>query len=419
MLEVHEINSLDELAGPRATWADLLDQTPGGTFFQSLAWLETYWRFFGPTGTTPENNRLRVLVVETERKPIGIVPLVVTIERRRIGAVRVLGYPLHGWGSFYGPIGADPATALTAALEHIRNTPRDWDLIDLRWVDSQTDQSATPQAFHSAGLGFERQVWHESAQIELASGWDNYWGNRKPKWRSNVRRCERLLSKQGRLEHVRYRPLSDRAGDADLRWDLYDACVELARLSWQGSSTTGTTLSHAAVQDYLRAAHATAASAGAVDLNLLLLNDRPIAFAYNFHYRGWVYGVRSGFDSTAANDGAGNVLMAKMLEDSCRRGDHLFDLGPNYLDCKRNWFTRLQPAYHFTHFHPSGMRAQALRLKRAVKRWLGTTKRFGEGLELDIDANKGNMRMSLKTSRESEAQIVEARHGDSGRAKAL
>jgi len=414
MLEVHEINLIDDLASLGASWADLLARTPGGTFFQSLPWLETYWRFFGPNGLTPENSRLRVLVVKSDRQPIGIVPLVVTIERRRIGAVRVLGYPLHGWGSFYGPIGPDPTTALTAALAHIRNTPRDWDLIDLRWVDAQTDQGATPQAFESVGLRFDSQVWHESAQIDLATGWDDYWGTRKPKWRSNVRRSERLLSKQGRLEHVRYRPLCAAAGDADPRWDLYDACVDLARRSWQGSSTTGTTLSHAAVQNYLRAAHATAINSGAVDLNLLLLNNRPIAFAYNYHYRGWVYGLRSGFDSSAANDGAGNVLMAKMLEDSARRGDQLFDLGPNYLDCKRNWFSRLQPAYHFTHFHPGGVRAQALRLKRIVNRWLGAPKKLGDGLDLDVDANEVNKQTLLKKPSESNAQVINAGQGNSG-----
>ena len=312
-----------------------------------------------------------------------------------------------------------PTTALTAALKHIRNTPRDWDLIDLRWVDSQTDQNATPQAFESVGLRFDWQVWHESAQIELGSGWDDYWGNRKSKWRSNVRRCERLLSKQGRLEHLRYRPLGVAAGDADPRWDLYDACVELARRSWQGSSTTGTTLSHAAVQDYLRAAHATAVNFGAVDLNLLLLNDRAIAFAYNYHYRGWVYGLRSGFDSSAATDGAGNVLMANMLEDSAHRGDHLFDLGPNYIDCKRNWFTRLQPAFHFTHFHPGGVRAHALRLKRIVKRWLGAAKTFGDGLDLDVDANEVIKRTLLKKPSESNAQVINAGQGKSGRSDAL
>ena len=59
-----------------------------------------------------------------------------------------------------------------------------------------------------------------------------------------------------------------------------------------------------------------------------------------------------------------------MIEDSCRRGDHLLDLGPDYLEAKRNWLTRMHPAYHYTHFHPARLRAQALRLKQIVKRWL-------------------------------------------------
>ena len=132
MLKVHEINAIDDLASLRAYWADLLANTPGGTFFQSLPWLETYWRFFGPDGPTPENHSLRVLVVEADGKPIGVVPLVVTIERRRIGAVRVLGYPLHGWGSF------------------LRT---DW-----TGPDDGVNRGAAAHSQHAARLGFDRSA---------------------------------------------------------------------------------------------------------------------------------------------------------------------------------------------------------------------------------------------------------------------
>ena len=159
-------------------------------------------------------------------------------------------------------------------LKHIHDTQRNWDVLDLRWIDGEIDQGETERALHSAGFNCESRVWHSTAQIELDGGWEQYWASRKSTWRSNVRRCERLLTRQGSLEHIRYRPLGEAAGDGDPRWDLYDACVELARRSWQGESTTGTTLSHESVRDYLRAAHESAAKAGAVDLNLLLL-ERP------------------------------------------------------------------------------------------------------------------------------------------------
>lgn len=366
MFHVREINDFDELRQLRPVWDRLWQETVGATFFHSFQWLETNWEYFG------NGRQLRVLVVESSGTPIGILPLMVASERRRIGPVRVLTYPLEGWGSFYGPIGPQPTETLYRGLKHIQETPRDWDLLDLRWVDATgDDHGQTPHAMQLAGFDYDARIWHQSAQIELDLGWDAYWKSRKSRWRNNVRRCERKLAERGELVHLRYRPRGEKFNETDPRWDLYEACVEIARRSWQGSSTAGTTLSHENVRAYLRAAHATAVKSGTVDLNLLLLADTPVAFAYNYHYRGWVYGLRSGYDREAVQEGAGTVLMKLMIEDSCRRGDVLHDLGPEYLECKRYWLTRLRPAYHYTHFRPTGLRAQVLRAKRTVTRWLG------------------------------------------------
>ncbi|HEY2761363.1 MAG TPA: GNAT family N-acetyltransferase, partial [Pirellulales bacterium] len=340
--------------------------------------------------------RLRILLVEDDHQPIGILPLVVMTERSRLGSMRILGYPLAGWGSFYGPIGPRPAETLAAGLDHIQQTTRDWDLLDLRWVDAEIDAGETPRAMQVAGFSADRQIWHESAQIELSRGWDAYWNARKSHWRSNVRRCRRLLERRGSVEYIRYRPSVTKLPETqtlqnDARWDLYDACVELADRSWQGSSTSGTTMSHESIRDYLRATHSAAIEAGAADMNLLVVNDQPVAFAYNYHYRGSVFGLRSGYHPDFAHEGPGNVLMAMMIEDSCRRGDRLIDLGPNYLDCKRHWFTRLQPAWHYTYFNPLKPRAQGLRLKRAIKRWLrmaGTPRMNATGAQRDVKSSE-------------------------------
>ena len=317
-------------------------------------------------------------------------------ERFRLGSMRVLGYPLAGWGSFYGPVGPRPAETLAAGLDHIHETNRDWDLLDLRWIDPAIDVGETPRAMQVVGFPADSQVWHESAQIELAQDWDEYWHTRKSHWRSNVRRCRRLLERRGTVEYVRYRPGGNQSSNqssgtlvaaADPRWDLYDSCVELADRSWQGSTTSGTTMSHSSIRDYLRATHLAATEAGAVDLNLLTVDNQPAAFAYNYHYRGSVYGLRSGYHPDFAHEGPGNVLMAIMIEDSCRRGDRMIDLGPNYLECKRHWFTRLHPAWHYTHFNPLKPRAQALRLKRIVKRWLKLAATSPAKQELPIAAS--------------------------------
>ena len=73
--------------------------------------------------------------------------------------------------------------------------------------------------------------------------------------------------------------------------------MAVAGRSWQGDADDGTTLSHPAVRDFLRDVHAAAARQGAVDLGLLLLAGRPLAFIYHYHYAGRFYGLRKGFRS--------------------------------------------------------------------------------------------------------------------------
>jgi CelD/BcsL family acetyltransferase involved in cellulose biosynthesis len=373
MPHVTEINDIEQLGDYRLLWSALLAETPLASFFQSLDWLEVYWRHFGPS------QKLRVLVVESAGQPIGIVPLVVRTERYRIGPVRVLTYPLDDWGTFYSPLGVQPGATLAAALAHVRGTRRDWDLLDLRWVDrTRTDRHQTQQALDAVGLPSYEQTWDEAAVVDLASTWGEYWASRDTHWRTNVRRSEKKLATGGDVQYVRYRPQGAARDDADPRWDLYEMCLRIAQQSWQGTVTNGTTISHDAVRAYLRDTHLAAAKSGALDLNLLLLDGQPAAFAYNYHYRGHVYGLRMGYDAGLTRDGAGSVLVHRMLQDSFDRGDRVFDMGPGSQRCKRHWRTRGVPSYRYTHFPTTAVRAQALRLQRRIKSWLGASSQRAE-----------------------------------------
>jgi CelD/BcsL family acetyltransferase involved in cellulose biosynthesis len=361
MVHVHEINSLDELDGYRLAWKNLHAQTRAATFFQSLDWLVPYWRHYG------EGQRLRVLVVEGSEGMLGILPLVVRTESTRVGRLRVLTYPLHDWGSFYAPIGPHPTATLIAGLGHIRRTRRDWDLLDLRWVHRYgTDHGRTQHVL--LGLGFQayEQAWDTASTVELSGDFNGYWSSRDTHWRKNIDRSERKLTERAHVEYVRYRPAGASQGEADPGWEFYDRCEQLAAASWQGASTTGTTLSHTAVREYLRDAHAAACVAGGADLNLLVVDGEPAAFAYCYHFQGYVFGLRMGYDAAVARDGAGHVLLKRMLADSFRRGDHTFDLGPGALANKRHWRTSLATSYRYTHF--AGVpRAQALRVGRLAR----------------------------------------------------
>ncbi len=365
MILVREVYELGGLEPFRGTWEGLLAQTEQAQFFQTMDWLEVYWRHYGA------RQRLRVLIVEEDGKPLGILPLVVRKEPTKAGELRFLTYPLDDWGSFYGPIGRDPALILQHGLAHVRSTRKDWDVLELRWVDSDgADANQSEQAMAGGGFSPLPTRRGETAIIDLRGTWQDYLASRTSKWRNNFRRWHKRLAERGEVTYLRYRPRGAALGESDPRFDLYDACEELARRSWQGSSTTGTTLSHESVSPFLRDMHAAAARAGGLDLNLLYLNGKPMAYAYNYVYRGYVFGLRIGYDAEIGSDGVGNLTYTYAIEDSFARGDHTYDAGPGSLDCKRQLWTRLQPIYRYSYYRPAAWRAQLVRLKRWADGWL-------------------------------------------------
>ncbi len=359
MVQVEEINQIDRLAGIRQEWGALLGQTPGASFFHSLDWLEIYWRHFG------RGQKLRVLLVRDADRLTGIVPLVIRREPTRVGTIRTLTFPLHDWGSFYGPIGPDPEKTLRAGLSHIRNTSRDWDILELRWQGApDTDPDIARRTMLAAGFQAFPTVSDHAAIVDLTGTWESYWKSRKGAWLRRFRHAERQLSEQGEITCIRYRPQGSAQRDDSPRWDLYDACEEIARRSWQGDATDGTTLSHESVRGFFRESHEAAAALGCVDLNLISVGGVPTAFIYGYHYRGYIYGLRRGFDAARCRQGAGNVLMAYVLRDSFARGDRLYDMGAGSIEAKRHFQTRLLPILRFSHFPLPALRTQLLRVKR-------------------------------------------------------
>ena len=96
---------------------------------------------------------------------------------------------------------------------------------------------APRRACEQAGLHPTAQVWDVAPRIELKTTWNEYWAGREKKWRRNGEDGRARLAEMGKIAFVGYRPDGAAHGDGDPCWDFYDACVELARRSWQSGST--------------------------------------------------------------------------------------------------------------------------------------------------------------------------------------
>ena len=365
MYDIHEIDDISEIEGQKTVWHALLRETADASFFLTPEWLIVYWRHYGA------RQQLRALVISSNGRAIGIVPLVVRVQHTRAGPMRVLTYPLDYWGSFYGPIGPNPDLLLSAALDYLHGATRDWDLLELRWVPESMDRDAAVEhILRDSGFRASLHEFDTTSLVDLTTTWDGYLASRTSKWRNNFRRWERRLAERGKIEYVRYRPKGAADSEEDPHWDLYDACERVASRSWQSvdNDTPGTTLSHPSIRPFLRDMHETACAIGGVDLNMLFVNGEAVAFVYNYHYSGNLFSLRIGYDPSLASDGAGNLLYAFAIRDSMNRGDRLYDLGPGSLECKKYLWTRQEKLLTYRHYAPLALRSQIVRFKSWITR---------------------------------------------------
>ncbi|HEX4412247.1 MAG TPA: hypothetical protein VH107_01375, partial [Lacipirellulaceae bacterium] len=251
MIEVVEVNDIETLAHYRLVWNSLFAATPHASFLQTFDWFDTYWRHFG------HDQQMRVLVVYGGKEPLGIVPLCVRREAYRVGSVRVLTYPLDNWSTWYGPIGPNPAATMLATMQHLRRTPRDWDMMELRWVaDEGVQGGKTARSMRVANMLSKKQEYQVTSLIDLPASFDAYLANKSNSLRRQYRHLARKYFETGRAEYVRHRPAAAAEGDGDPRWDLYAACESVAQSSWQSRVVHGNTITHDRVREYFQAAHA-------------------------------------------------------------------------------------------------------------------------------------------------------------------
>ena len=362
MITTREINRLCDIDALRPVWHKLLLQTPNYSFFQTPEWIEASWDHY------PHAQRLRVIVVERDGAPVGIVPWCVRRETRRVGPVRVLTYPLNDWGTFYGPLGAEPSATMRAAFEHLAATPRDWDLIDLRWVDEAADEFlAIGESMREQGLDFRVRPRMEVRICRFADGWDAYVNARSRNWRRKMRHDIDSLEKAGEVRLLRHRPAAGCDGAAPEHAEIYRMCEQIAAKTWQAGDESQSTLSSPRVHDVLVRIHQVAASLGMLDANILLIGGEPAAFNYNYFADGRTYGLRCGYDPTLGLEGCGRALLYLMLEDSFRRGDVEYNFGPGRQPYKERFATEMRRAYTFRHFARYSLRSQLLHLKEAVE----------------------------------------------------
>ncbi len=322
-LRVEIVRTRAELAGLQNAWRDLFDMTPDVSGFQSQGWLDVCGDHL------PADSSLFVGVVWDDARPVAVFPTQLTGNGR-------LSFVGHELSNYCGPL-QDPG--------HLEGAVLAWGS-DLR-------QSSDVNAIDLSGLRgrspFLRLVrdglpgWGRPAtirtnvcpEVDLRAGWPDVVGRHKSKQRSTWKRKAARLGQLGELDFVEISdPLAiDRA---------MPRLIELYEKRWAGLRVRATFSSR---REFHQEAAARLGEEGLALVSMLLLDGETIAFSYGIRGGGVTSSYVLAHDDRFDSYSPGQLLLLRILEASCRRGDPAYDFSLGDEPHKALWMTGKQGVY--------------------------------------------------------------------------
>ncbi|MEZ5950250.1 MAG: GNAT family N-acetyltransferase [Planctomycetaceae bacterium] len=389
MFQVVEMNTLAELKAYRMAWEDLWLRGRTQRYSLSSDWFEAYARLVSDRG-------MKVLVISLAGKVIGILPLVLKQVHTRLGSQRVLTYPLDGWGNWYGPIGPNPAATLTAGLRYLTTTRRDWDLLDLPYVDrDRHDLGRTQTAARNIGWNVTERLWRQIPLIQLVGSWSEFLSSKRTEVLDEILQAERRIDQLGQVQLWRYR--SGVHASADLErllnaWKLV--------LSATGRAGEFAMLEHLALAADQR---------NQLDLSALVLDQLPLACGLGFVQGATVELVQGmSHASSACTSGrlssrqVASVLLGRLLEQGIALGDDQYEICPTceWTETARAlWSTDVLNSYRYSMAPWSHLRSALLVRYHAARTSRIPRKQFSDNPRRVVQEQRNSTAPQLKIYR--------------------
>jgi CelD/BcsL family acetyltransferase involved in cellulose biosynthesis len=287
-----ELVPLGSLKAAREEWEQAAEHCPN--VFSTWEWASTWWRHFGDRG------ELRLVACKArDGRVIALLPLYASV-RRPLRLLRFIG---HGPADELGPV-CRPEHRLRAAsaLDQYLQSRRDWNVFLADRLDG-----SVPWATPIGGTSIRREP---SPSIPLdAADWDDFLSTRSANFRQQLRRRERKLIREHRLQ---YRlSTGDEGLDSDLQllFDLHEA-------RWGQASQAFSPRRRAFHREFARCA----AARGWLRLWFAELDGKPVAAWYGYRYAHAEWYYQAGRDPAWEHSSIGLVLLAHTIREALSDG---------------------------------------------------------------------------------------------------
>jgi CelD/BcsL family acetyltransferase involved in cellulose biosynthesis len=313
MYTIEAITSFDRFTALEPVWNRLLEQSDQDVPFLTFEWFSSWWKSFG------NGKQMLVLVLKKRDEPVAIAPFMLSKTTWRGFPVRAVTFMTDALSSRNGIIAAEKDLCLGEHIfRYLQNRKLSYDIMhfDLIVRDSLT-YGAFQHALTEIGLPYVEMQSYLSPFIKINGTWDDYLNSRSKNFRSKMKLTANRFNRQKLHEVVTYSAGSVPQGIEDL--------LHVSRRTWKFKDGTAIASNPRSVE-FIRTFSELAARKGWLNLRILKLEGKPVAFLYNLEYKGRIFYYKTGFDEKYRNISSGEFLNHEAIKESFEKNFREYDL---------------------------------------------------------------------------------------------
>lgn len=304
-IEIKVVTKTNEFQNLEDQWNQLLSISPIKSAFLTWTWIYSWWATYG------ENRTLWIVTAWKEQTLICIAPLM--LENRKKGIINFnflsnLGTPQSDAGGFlFDP---ENPTGVDEVNKFILSQRSEWDIVELNVLLSEGRERESLLQLHDPREVFLMEDKNEHYFVPLAPEWGLFTKRLSKKFMHNLRRAEKLSKELGEVELRHYsgglvseeliRELVEinRHSHFPRLHDSQDEQILLRELICNGGEQSNW-----------------------LDIYILAINGKSIAYEYGFVYKKRFESWRSGFNTNLPqNISVGKLLSMKVIQSCILEG---------------------------------------------------------------------------------------------------
>jgi len=314
----------------RSLWQEA---TLVGPVFASFEWYRCWWRHFGGG-----KKSLFVIVVRDGDRLVAIAPLMLENLRMRGMPVRTVRFIENGNSLHNDFILASGSrrTILDTILDCLLEHRDQWDVIEFKNIpDDSENAQLLRELAEQRGITCGVKPALDSPFININCDWDAFYATCTARTRKTHRNLLNTIGKTGEHRLVRIATLKE--------YEAHRAALlEVAANSW--TARVGDSLATPRNNAFFDDLACVAAEEGWLDIWLLMLNERLVAFEYHLQCNGRNHALRASFHEEFGHLSPGAVLDLLVMKELF--GEHPtiseYDLGGSFDSYKKKWTPALR-----------------------------------------------------------------------------